>query len=110
MAPDKHWLLQFGRVKFDLHDDLRLVIHLPWGIELWEYDLMRKGYAHTQGKTTETHGYRIAIFSARYLECVKEAWGRHIRRKLEDCGECVAILSWADIEARELLNKKNINM
>eukprot|EP00971_Amphidinium_carterae_P247007 4905412-Amphidinium_carterae.1 len=32
-----HWRLEFVGIKPDCHEDLVLVVYLPWGIEIWDH-------------------------------------------------------------------------
>merc|ERR1712070_687271 len=100
----RHWYLNFQRVKFEEHDALRLVPYLPWGIELWEYDLQSRVYTQSRGKETSVNGRNIKITAKKDVKCAEEAW-QMIRAKMKACAQHVATLTWQEVNLSGTLNE-----
>ena len=77
-----NWAVTFRHVKFDNSDDLILMIHVPWGVELWEYNVQAKVGVSTMGKLTQSNGHQIQCYTPAHAPDLNIACAA-IRAKLE---------------------------
>eukprot|EP00928_Gymnodinium_smaydae_P039324 TRINITY_DN26884_c0_g2_i1.p1 TRINITY_DN26884_c0_g2~~TRINITY_DN26884_c0_g2_i1.p1 ORF type:complete len:365 (-),score=15.53 TRINITY_DN26884_c0_g2_i1:302-1396(-) len=90
----KRWRVCFMSVQFSKFDDLVLVVYLPWGLELWEYDVANSSGRTTQGVRTSVHGQRIQFYGQCHERCLHESFRKHIRPRLQNAASHIVSLGW----------------
>ena len=91
------WRRAFREIKPALFDDLILVVHLPWVVQVWEANLTKAlPFLHTVGKFTQTDGWSLELASSNQFRRLEEAWKLGFKPKLQKVAALTSSHRWGD--------------
>ena len=89
------WIVRFQNVKPAFFDDLVLVVHLPWCVQIWEASKSCiQSRLETNGKSSEVCGFNLCLYASTRFCVLEEAWQESILPKLRGLACLSACYDW----------------